>query len=269
MIARTRHLNYTGRQRVLREHVQVTIRPAGPGGPPVVSAQIDLTPYSLPPDAPVYLDAYRQTAWQRFAFGTAGAITPPPDCVLRDFGEGEGVRFRLVVVEPDRAAGTTARILARAEGIEPDHEGPRKSLLPFEPDPGLRERVWTLDLDDQTGPLVRVSAHLVRDRQALARSDEFVTIALPEILRRILEWALADGVPDDDDEWDTIRGRWVRLACGLHGQARPPEEVDDDEDERAKWIEEAVSRFCRLHGIDAKFKSWWRRVEPPTKGGAP
>lgn len=256
----TRHLNYTRRQRIRREHVKVTIHESNLSPSPEFSARIDLSKYPLPHDAPVYLDAYRRMAWQRFSFGTVGDIRPPQDRLLRELGAGEGVMFRLKVVEPLSASSAQGRILAQADGIIPDHEGPRKSLLPLEPDPELRDEIWRLDLDQDTGPLVRVSPHLVRDRHALARSDEFVVLALPEILRRILEWSLEDGLPDDD-EWDSVRGLWIRQACGLLSQTRPPDGLDDDEVERERWIDEAVTRFCRRHGIERRFGKWWQRID--------
>jgi hypothetical protein len=271
MSSGTRKLNYTNRQRLKREHVSVSIHHPIEADPPVMTASIDLTSYSLPPDAHVLVEAYRHTAWQRFDYGTVGNLRGPEDRILRDFGAAEGVQFRVKIVEPIAHGATAARILAHEDGIMPNKDGPRPSLLPLDPDPSLREEVWRLDIDEKDGPLVRVSTHLVRDRHALARSPAILTLALPEILRRILTWALDEGLPGDDD-WDTPRGRWVRFGCGLLGQSEPPQELDDrDEgaDAKDQWINDVVTRFCRAHRIDRTFVGWWSKDATRATGGAP
>jgi len=264
----TRRLNFTKRQRIRREHVTVTIHRPRESDPPFVSATLDLSSYVLPPDASIFLEAYRHTAWQRFDFGTAAVMRTPEDRALRDFSSPDGIQFRVKIVSPRSADGPTARILAQADGIKPNEDGPRRSLLPLDPDPSLRDQVWRLEIDENDGPLVRVSTHLVSDRHSLARSPMFVTLALPEIFRRVLTWSLEE-VPEDDD-WDTPRGRWLRLGLSLLGQDELPEQIDDPHEgshARDQWVDEAVSSFCREHRIDRVFGNWWREDTPRSAAG--
>lgn len=261
MSSEKRKLNFTNRRRIRREHVDITIQQTAESDPPRISATLDLAEYSLPSDADVFVEAYRHSTWQRFVYGTAGAVQAPEDTILHDFGAAEGVQFRVKVVEPASRGVTAARILAQADGIKPNQDGPRHSLLPLDPDPSLRDEVWRLDIDENDGPLVKVSTNLVRDRNALARSPAFLALALPEALRRILEWAVADGLPGDD-EWDTPRGRWIRFTCGLLGQSEPPQHLDDrneGEDARAQWIDDAIIQFCRANKIGSAFNTWWSK----------
>lgn len=265
----TRTFNYTMRQRLKREHIAIAVHQTGDTDPPIMSASLDLTSYSLPPDASVLIEAYRHTVWQRFDFGTVRATCAPEDRVLRDFGAGEGLLFRVKIVEPGAGEADAVRILAQADRLKPSEDGPRRSLLPLDPDPSLRDEVWRLDIDENDGPLIKVSTHLVRDRHALARSPAFITLVLPEVLRRVLRWALEDGLPDDGD-WDTPRGLWIRFGCGLIGQSEPPDEVDDREDgadAREEWIDQVVTRFCRENRIDRLFSRWWRDDSPRQTGG--
>ena len=265
----TRRLNYTKRQRLKREHIAVTIHQPRESEPPALSASIDLAAYALPSDANVFLEAYRHTAWQRFDFGTVGTQLAPEDRTLRDFGAAEGIQFRVKIVEPISHGTDAARILAQADGIKPNQDGPRPSLLPLDPDPELRDEVWRLVIDENDGPLVKVSTQLVRDRHALARSPTFITLVLPEVLRAVLKWALEHGLPDDE-EWDTPRGRWIRFACGLLAQNEPPAELDDrdeGDDARARWIDDVVNRFCRMNEIARGFTGWWRDEAPRSGGG--
>jgi hypothetical protein len=254
----TRRLNYTQRQRVMHEDVVVSIHRPTPLGLPVISASISLSEYDLPADARVFLEAYRQSAWQRFDFGSVGALVPPPDRSLLEFGDGDGVQFRVKVVEALASSDGASRILAQADGIKPKTDGPRRSLLPLDPDPNLFHEVWRLELDETDGPLVKVSTHLVRDRHAFARSPQFLSLVIPEILRKSLSWAIRDGRPSDE-EWDTPRGRWVRFGCSLLSQSELPSEIDgDDEDLRDRWVESAVSSFSRTNRVSDLFGNWWR-----------
>jgi len=269
MSSGTRRLNYTKRRRISRKQALITMSDAHGDDPPIFNADINLSGLKFPGEARVFVDVYRHTAWQRFDFGTVKSIQAPDNRALLDFGAGEGVRFRVKVVEPHSSNGRAARILGQADGITPDHAGRRRSLLPLDPDPNLRDEVWRLDIDERDGPLVRVSTHLVRDRHALARSPAFVSLALPEILRRILLWALADGLPDDDD-WETPQGQWILLACRLLKVPSPPQTLDnqaDGSDAREDWVDKVVSRFCQNTKIHQKFSGWWTQGATAESGG--
>lgn len=255
-----RRLNYTKRVRLLREHISVTVAQPSPDHPASVRAEIDFTRYAFPVDALVFLEAYRQTEWKRFDYGTVAAPRAPEDVELPEFGSMDGVHFRVKVVAPPREEVSTSRILAQADRIKPSQDGPSRSLLPLDPDPTLRDEPWRLVIDEDDGPVVKVSTHLVRDRQAFAKSREFISLAMPEILRRILGWAVTSGTPAED-EWDTPRGKWIRLGCGLLGQAEPPQEMSDTVGgaaAREEWVDEVVSRFCRMHRTAQVFREWWR-----------
>jgi hypothetical protein len=262
-----RRLNYTKRKRILREHYSISQQQAREGEPPVASVTLDLSSYDLPSDARVFVDAYRHSTWQRFDCGTVRDIRMPEDRTLRDFGTGDGVRFRIRVVEAPSSDGEAhSRILAAADNIRPVRDGSVRSLLPMEPDSSLREEVWRLDIDENDGPLIRMSTHLVSDRHALARHPVFLSLVMPEVLRQILRWALEDGRPNDE-EWDTPRGRWILQGCRLLGLREPPEELDDDWPEREQWIDQVVTQFCRRHGLGKQFGKWWGGNTSHAAGG--
>jgi hypothetical protein len=267
-----RKLNYTNRQKLKLEHVAINVPQPSQLTPPVFSATLDLSTYKLPPEASVFVEAYRSTAYQRFDFGTIASpkTLTPDDRTLRDFGTAEAILFRVKVVEKVADGGAVAKILAQRDQIKPNLEGPRRSLLPFEPDPSLQHEAWRLDIDEDVGPIVKVSTVVVTDRKALSLHAAFITLASPEILRRCLTWALEDGLPDED-EWDSPRGRWIRFGCGLLRQSEPPPELADDPDAsnaREEWTDEVVARFCKEHGIDRQYKKWWESQRGLTTGGA-
>lgn len=188
----SRRLNYTGRKRIIRKHVSITIHDSGNGHVPTFDASLDLDSYPLAGSARVFVEAYRQTAFQRFDFGSVGALEPPENRQLDEFGAAEGVLFRVKVVESHAdgagieanvaASSRPARILAQADQLRPDHAGKHRSLLHLEPWDS-RDEVWRLDIDEDTGPLLKISRHLAPDRHSLVRSSQFVALALPELLR--------------------------------------------------------------------------------------
>lgn len=250
-----RRLNFTGRKRLARKDVTIRLTPSGG-----VDARFDLASYGLPPSARLFVEAYRQTVWQRLDFGTVGGPIPS-SLALFGFGSRQGVRFRVRVVEAE-PTGPAPRILALVDGltaVAPPGAPGGLSLLPV--DWGdLPAVAWRLEVDDESGPLLLVSRTLVSDREAFVGSPEFVSLVLPELLRRILTRALLTGAADDETEsgWS---GDWLRLARTLPGVAAPPgrggEAVLSDEEE--DWLGDVVEAFGRAHGVAERFSRWWSR----------
>ena len=256
-----RRLNFTSRVRIKREHVSVGLLAAPAGTAPRFRAAIDLSGYSLAPSALVCVEAHRNPAYQRFDLGTvAEPLAAPPDgFILEGFGTGEGVHFRVKVVEPPGASGRAARILARADNIIPTQEGRRRSLLPMEP-VDLGDEVWRFEIQDEATPIVYVNKSLGLDRQSLARSPEFISLVLPGVLRDILEWALEPAVPEEHAE-DDPRWPWVQYALSLLGRATPPPELSEDglTEFKGTLIDKAVGRFCRTAGVAKRMKEWLKK----------
>ena len=269
----SRVLNFTGRQRIKREHVEITITEPKYPQPPEISVRLDLSDYKLPPNARVFVEAYRQTAWQRFDYGTVGQIVAPEDRRLVDFGTGDGVLFRVKVVKTIDNNQEDALILAQADSVPANQDNRSRSLLCLVPDPELKEEPWKLVLpdpdDNNDTPEIRVSTHLVQDRYSFGRSPAFVSLAIPNIFRMILlNWLR--GEPPEDDEWNQPRGLWFRLACAYAGSKDVPADIfgSDTHGEQEQWVDEVITAFCRRHGIDRSFRKWWKEDSAGGGGGA-
>jgi len=254
-----RRLNYTGRRRIRREDVGIQIRASGDGALSL-DATVSLAGYRLPEDARVFIEAYRQTIWQRFDFGTVGAVRPPPDRGLGAFGSGDGVLFRVKVVEA-RGAGAgnhPARILAHADSIRPRvaEQREKRSLLAV--DAGdFRDEVWRLEFDESGPPVLKVSRHLIPNWRSLPGTPAFQALALPAIFRSILTRILVTHQHTDLEDVSDWRTQWLRFACGLPGiRHLPGNDADSDE-----WIDEAVAAFSRHARMTERFREWWRPEE--------
>jgi hypothetical protein len=254
-----RRINFTGRRRLARGDVSVRLT-SGEDGRYQAAVSFSLEKYGLPSSARVFVEAYRQTSWQRFDFGTVAVPVPAATPILREFGTAQGVRFRVRVVGAD-ASEEAPRVLALVDDLRPLASPEMKggfSLLPV--DWGdLEEHTWRLEIDDETGPLLRVSRTLVPDREAFVGSREFVSLVLPAVLHRVIERALLQAGDTHETGSEGWAGDWLRLARGWQGVRSQPERgtasdlTDDEED----WVAEVVEAFSRAHQIGDRFAAWW------------
>lgn len=254
-----RRLNFTSRRRLSRADVTVRLAPVADGRARI-EATFALEKYRLPPSARVFVEAYRQTSWQRFDYGTVAAPITAGSTVLRDFGTGQGVRFRVRIVEAATNGGAP-RVLALVDDLRalgpPEGKG-GLSLLPIEWGE-FEGHTWRLEVDEESGPLLLISRALVPDREAFVGSREFASLVLPVVLQRVLERALLQAPDADFSEGEGWAADWLRLAQELPGVGPPPDRAAGSflSDDQLDWIDEAVEAFSKRHGIAERFLAWW------------
>jgi hypothetical protein len=247
-----RSFNYTGRTRINQEDIPIALVGEGP----FKSFEANLaalSEYKLPPEARLFVEAYDPPAYMRFAFGTVGNITPPPEQerILTEFVGSDAVRFRVKVVE----AGTGATILAEADGVLPlSSEENYQNKLPLLPvrSAQLGQEVWRIEFPE--GPLDRpvLSVNVnAGDRIAIVRSRAFMTLAWPAVLREILSTVLLLEKHSDLDDPSDWRTRWLQFGRSFLPAAQvPPHETDL----ARGWINDVVDAFCNKATLLAKFK---------------
>jgi hypothetical protein len=223
---------------------------------PSFDAALDLSDYSLPTDAKVFVEAYRRMDWMRFDFGTVGAVFPPSDRRLLRFDASDGVLFRVRVVSPD--GSPTGKVLAEADRIRPrssdSKDKNRRSLLPLESAP-LNGELFRLDLSAE--PVLLIEQTLgAGDWRSCARDPLFHALVYPCVLRQILDRLTADAWPEEGTAgWE---GDWARFIESLPGfYERPDEDGDTD-----AWIDAMVGSFARERRLLEAFNAKW------TDGGA-
>lgn len=244
-----RRLNYTRRKRLAASDALVTIAPAGP--PYSFNAALNLTSYSLPETAKVFVEAYRRMDWMRFDFGTVGSIVPAADRRLVRFEAWEGVLFRVRVVSPD--GSPTGKLLAEADRLRPRSSKPteqkRRSLLPLD-SADLNGELFRLDLSE--GPVLLVERTLGGgDWRSCARDQLFQGLVYPSVLRQILQHLLSDDWPEEGDpRWERDWARFVESVPGFY----PPPDEDGDQD---AWTDAVVASFARQHRFVQAFNAKW------------
>ena len=124
-----RKLNYTGRQRIRRADVDVTVHNVEDVFAATASVEHDLSSYDFPPDAGLVFEAYRKTQLARMNLGGLSRPLSGQTLSLAGFPDPKALLFRLKIV----AAGTSGLLLGEADELRAtegnDASAERSSLL--------------------------------------------------------------------------------------------------------------------------------------------
>lgn len=246
-----RTFNYTGRKRIVREDVSVILRQVD--GVWFYEATLSLSEYHFPRNAEIWVEAYRGNLWMQWAWGTITLQRIPSDRKLTEFGDPEGILFRVRVVQPAGAehhklVGEADQIPFVKAGEENDR---RRRLMTTIPHP-LDQELWKIDFDSDP-PTLLVNSDAKPSWKSMAQSPQFEALVYPEVFRRIMLQILIENEwsPDDDPGWESD---WMKFAFSLLGGGNLPD--SNDKSGRAVWIDEAVSAFCRK----MQYQSSWNRI---------
>lgn len=238
--------NYTGRKKIKRHDLTITV--LNNNGILSFAADIDLSDYNLPAEAPVYVEAYRQTSWMRFGYGNAGGLKPETDNRLSEYDSLDGVLFRVKVVEDD---GTHGKLLAVADRIRPvkpeEGDAGRLCVLPVKSEE--MDCIWRLDFTDD--PVLFISKR-AGSKDAISRSPEFISLVYPSVLREVLF-----EIKESDEEWQedehSWQKQWVTFVNLLPGVGDMPDISSNDESVYEQWVLDAVESFSRSLDIVGTF----------------
>lgn len=249
-----RRFNYTGRVRLLHEDTRVKLKNDPKGWS--FDATLALQEYDLPDDALVAIEAYRQTSWMRFDFGTVAAIVPPSDRQLTEFDSPEDILFRVRVTSRGTAEEPHGLLLAEADRVRllaPEEiEDPRIPLLPVLP-ADLGPELWRIDFTDY--PRLQLNSAAGNYKQ-IGLDPGFVAVVYPAALREVLGRVLHRESYRDIDEPNDWQAAWLRFAAQVLEVGDPPDESEGD-DADDNWIDAAVAAFARKHALLDKFKTFW------------
>ena len=217
--------------------------------------KLDLANYRFPADARVRVEAWRGNAFQRWDWGTVGALAQPdePGRILKDVPET--CQFRVFVID----SGDSGLLLGLADKLRP--KLPVESLLPLVP-ADLGSEVWRLDYgqgDDMV--VLKVNNDLPDFSQAVRTDPVFRGLVMPQVLRSILERALLverEDPAEPEGRWSP----WFDLARSILPGREPPTvgyDAQDDEVARAdRWIDDVVAAFSadKVKALDGYRKAW-------------
>lgn len=251
-----RRLNYTGRVKISRTDLKLGTSDSG--GALSFDADLRLADYELPAEAQVFVEAYRQTSWMRFPYGTVAAIQPPADRMLSAFDSADGIRFRVKITQP----GNEHVLLAVADRIQlalPDADAACESLLPVTP-AELDNEIWRLDLEGSE-PELFVSNTAAPDWRQLAYSPIFISLVYPEVLRQVLKAILLEHKYRDFEDNTDWRSKWLRFARMLPGVDPDLPAAEAADDLVIQWVSDAVAAFAKKLSLKNKFSAAWDCME--------
>ena len=245
-----KNFNYTDRKRITRKQARIEIEE---GAEKNVALDLDLSAHGFPDDARVFIDAFTSGSpiVHRLDWGTVASPSPPPDRSLKRFGD-RNLFFDLRVVEPDGGAG---RLLGLAErvpaggdrGQDPDRD--HEALLPVN-FVDLGEQLWKVSFAHDL-PWLEINSEISTLSRSITTNPAFLSLVLPEVVRKILTQILIrDEVDDPDGDDGSWRSKWLKWGMQRHPHGEKPQEDATGYD---GWIDDVVEEFCR----EQDTKSLW------------
>lgn len=247
-----KRINSTGRKRIPRDRVSVTLLPVKPEEPLRATATVRLDGLGFPESANVVLEAYQRSTAMRMEIGTVAKYAVPDPVVLNELDPGAVPLFRLKVVDND---GQKGKLLGAAERLRPDSDDTpdgRESLFPVK-FMDLHDEVWRLQIDDG-GPCLLLNSRVPTLKAEILRNPLVAGILLPAALRGVLENLAVDPQEIEDDEtgW---KSRWLRYCGEELGISDEPGPLTIEE--REDWVNEGVRTFCKSAKFMAKIRKQW------------
>jgi|APSaa5957512493_1039668.scaffolds.fasta_scaffold79418_2 hypothetical protein len=231
--SRQRRLNFTGRQKILREHCLVSL--TANEGSLLLAGEMRFDDLDLNPEATVHMEAYDQYVFHRFSLGSVEEVAKFEER-LDGFDTASISKVKLDIRVVDKTNGL---ILARNSELRPKAITPGEtvSILHVRASDELGQRVWKLDISGDE-PVVLINRRVWEgDWSGFSRSNNFGALVLPEIFRNIVQWELEQN--RDEGDWSP----WAEFLKNLnHDPEKAPPTAGSIE--RESWIEEAVSKFA-------------------------
>lgn len=237
-----RRINSTGRQRIGRECIEISMLETAPDEPLKAKVSLNLNAKGFPANATVAVEAYHRSSAMRFDCGTVSDLKIPDVLVLNEVDRSGSVLFRLKVVDNESEPG---KLLGSAERLKPKDEEGSDGRLSFFPIlyRDLRHEVWKVEIEQGDRPVLIVNKRIPGFAHKLKESPMMQGLLLPSALRVVLRElvrASETGEGDDEPGWKDV---WIEYCREQLGAEADPREIAEEND-REYWIDDVVMRFC-------------------------
>tara|TARA_R110000751_G_scaffold234229_3_gene335581 strand:+ start:209479 stop:210255 length:777 start_codon:yes stop_codon:yes gene_type:complete len=247
MAGARRRLNYTGRQRIRREHIEIQMLETAPGAPLKAKVGLSLDGYSFPDTAMVILEAYHSSSGMRFELGSVSKFSNTHELELSEVDHVGNVNFRLKVIDTEawhgRVLGSAERLQAKSN--EDDEAGDRRSLMTVHFQE-LGQEIWRIDVAPDSRPALLINQKIPDIKNRMKQDAVIQAFLLPAALRIVLENLFVDdGYGDDEDDavWQKDWKEYCKTELGV------PFEGTSDIASRNEWVDRCVQLFCRHAGL--------------------
>ena len=210
--------------------------------------KFDFASSGLPADLQLSCVAHSGNTEEFFKLGTVDRpdLSAKP---LKRLATNKPLKFRFVV----HALGNP-KLVAFADGVRAaDAAGLLGASLVDIELADLGGCSWKLVIQpltpDAGKPVLLVEKNMFASAQAAANNPWIAVLVMPEVLRQIAT-VISRNVSslDDSSIWSSA---WAQFLLGLSGQ-EPPEDSDDDDEQRMGWVESIVDGFCARPALRAQ-----------------
>lgn len=239
MTSRVRHLNFTGRRRIRKQHVPVSLGHMSDGGT-YFDISLGLDPYRFPDEAPVFVEAYVGETVLRFPWGTVGGLEVPKSTSIDPLILEGRPLFRVKVLDPSGGS----KLIGLGDKIPATHpdDGEQTSGLLLIQTRDLGESAWKIETEYED-KVVLVLNKRIPDIRGRLRSDPlYRALIVPEAVRSVFRSIVWTRQLDeaDDKEW---MEPWLTFAEENFGYTR--DRFSQDPEDALQAIEDFVEEFSR------------------------
>lgn len=245
-----RKFNYTGRQKIKRSSIKIDVFESDQLR--TFNADVNLIGLNLPSESTIYIEPYYRLSFMRFDCGTVGDFHLPPDTSITEIPYSDILYFRVKVVDE---SGKHGRLLAYADNIKPTNldNGPikRRSILPVQFSTDLGQQIWKVSFDEH-GPILHINKK-IENRKELVRSDEFMSLSLPAVIKEILT-RIVYQYPEFDEDGEHWVSDWLEFSKKILYVHDKPSSNNDNFEEMIEWIDSVIEAFCRKFTIRNRYE---------------
>ena len=237
----SRHINHTGRTRIKRSEVQITLN-EHKDSPPDFEVNFNLDTNKLPGDASVYVEAYHRNTSQRFDFGKVNSPVPPVNTLLNQLDLSGPVLFRVKVVDQSEKIG---KLVGSAERLRPEddsEEENRASLMTFK-STDLGQLTWKMEFLQDSKPVLCINSKIPEAKVRLMHNPVFQSLILPAALRETLVFIFFN-IAEEEPDADSWHKPWMEFANSISPTEKPD---SSDPYELHHWVDDVVDEFSRKH----------------------
>ncbi|MBL0357700.1 MAG: hypothetical protein IPP72_12825 [Chitinophagaceae bacterium] len=200
-----RKFNYTGRKKLKRERINISIIDERPYKS--FTATLDLKGLGLSDEARVYIEPYHKSSFMRFSFGTVSNLHTPQNTTLTDIPSTSIIKFRVKVVDETRKLGRIMRIADRVKPKNLEESGNRMSILHIDWDKDLDQQIFRVTFPDNDYPRLEINKRIENAKELVKSDLVFRSLVFPVAVRVIAErialtWK-DDEFDEDDSSWQS------------------------------------------------------------------
>jgi hypothetical protein len=248
-----RRLNYTGRVKVPRNRVDISLFKDNEGK--YFKAKINLEGFNFPPEAKVFIEPNYKGVYQRFDFGTVANFKEPNNTRLNELPETELAYFDISIVDESNKIGL---LLGKAKGIPVSTDNIPNDRIPllYVNPTDLKNQFWKLSFDssDDNRPILEINNRIPELYEKAKNDINFISLVYPIAFRGVLTKIIEEGSFDvEEDHWIALWLKFINTTLGIKALPETNNEQEGMTPEQEEWIDECVNEYCKKFQLFDKF----------------